>query len=299
MMMVGFKTILSSTSGLLVVAAFFSFASLNEAEAQRYASKERSNVAVGHYARARTMMVEALKEFEQGRRLARPDLLVDSEDFRLRLISLTEQLNRVVDPQPRVTRQGAIFRASPRLIRRQSDALPAVPGGAQDSNIYGEAQRLKELEMARARMYESVPAPVSPPAPAATETVEEQAPEEEVVVQVEDSNVAESEPAPVAPEEAVNEEASQEQATPEQSAENEAVIEHATQAVIASQTGELDEEEEVQDPDEAYSETGKALSKDEEIANAIEQAIQDRLKTLETDTEEEEEIDEVDSPIQH
>lgn len=292
MMMVGFKTILSSVSGLLVLVAFFSFASPKKAEAQRYASKQRSNVAIGHYSRARTMMVEALKEFEQGRRLARPDLLLDSEDFRLRLISLTEQLNRVVDPLPKTTRQGAIFTANPRLIRRQSDALPSVPGAAQDSNIYGEAQRLKELEMARARMYENVPTPVAPPAPAATETVEEQAPEEEIVVQVENTETVEYEPAPAAPEEETQEQAA------EQSAEEEAAIEHATQAVIASETGELDEEAEAEEADEGYSETGKALSKDEEIANAIEQAIQDRLKTLETDTEEEEEIEVGDSDIQ-
>ena len=56
----------------------------------RYASVERTSAARGHYARARALLVEALAEFEQGRRLARPDMLIDSEEWRISLISRTE-----------------------------------------------------------------------------------------------------------------------------------------------------------------------------------------------------------------
>ena len=269
------------TCALGVFATFSILASVSQstAEAQRYASKQRSNVAVGHYARARAMMVEALKEFEQGRRLARPDLLVDSEDFRLRLVSLTEELNRLVDPKPRVTRQGAVFRANPRMVRRESDALPPVPGGPQDSNVYGEAQRQQELEHARARMYEN-----SPPKEAAeTETVEEEAPEEEVVVQVENEPNHEPEAAAV--------EAPTEEPAPEQEAAHQQ--EPEADAIDAEEHEDLEDEvaAESESPDEKYSEAGKEVSKDQQIANSIEQAIQERLKNLEADTEAQDEVE--------
>ena len=74
---------------------------------QQYASRERATVARAHMSRARTLLVEALAEFEESKKYARPDMLIDSEDWRLRVVSLTEQLNRVVDPQPRVTKRGS------------------------------------------------------------------------------------------------------------------------------------------------------------------------------------------------
>src|SRR5262245_45071890 len=77
-----------------------------------YASEQRHAAAIGHYARARTMLVEALAEFEEARKLARPDLLVDPEEWRLNVISRTEELNRLLDPKPRVTRDGVQFRAN-------------------------------------------------------------------------------------------------------------------------------------------------------------------------------------------
>ncbi len=121
---------------------------------EEYASSERAAAAIGHYARARAMLVEALAEFEEGRRIARPDMLLDSEEWRLSIVSRTEELNRVLDPQPRVTRSGARFRAVKQLIKRDHQRLPAVDGGAQDSNTYGEEQRQKELEISREQAVE-------------------------------------------------------------------------------------------------------------------------------------------------
>jgi len=119
----------------------------------KYASKERSTIARAHMSRARALLVEALAEFEESRKYARPDLLIDSEDWRLRVVSLTEQLNRVVDPRPRVTREGAVFRAPPRLVKRQVERLPDLSDGAKTRSDYGEKQRLKERQEARARLY--------------------------------------------------------------------------------------------------------------------------------------------------
>ncbi len=120
----------------------------------KYASKERSTIARAHMSRARTLLVEALAEFEEGRKYARPDLLLDSEDWRLRVVSLTEQLNRVIDPKPRVTREGAVFRAPPRLVKREKDGLPPVSNAARSRSDHGEKERLKERQEARARLYE-------------------------------------------------------------------------------------------------------------------------------------------------
>jgi len=136
--------------GLLFCSTFIAG---NTAQAQEYASKERARAAAGYYARSRAMLVAALDEFEQGRKYARPDLLIDSEDWRLKLITLTEELNRVIDPKPLITRDGVVFRANPRMIAREHDRVPHTVDGAQDSNIYGEEQRMKEIQKQRARMY--------------------------------------------------------------------------------------------------------------------------------------------------
>lgn len=120
---------------------------------QQYASRERATVARAHISRARSLMVEALAEFEESKKYARPDMLIDSEDWRLRVISLTEQLNRIVDPKPRVTREGAVFRTPPRLVKRQKDQLPDVADGAYSRSDAGERARMKQKQQERARLF--------------------------------------------------------------------------------------------------------------------------------------------------
>ena len=106
--------------------------------ADQVASEERAAAAVGHYARARAMVVEALAEFEEGRKLAQPDILVDPESWRLSVISRTEDLNRLLDPQPRVTRSGVRFNSSSLRVRREKEQ-PAVPAdGPKASNVAAE-----------------------------------------------------------------------------------------------------------------------------------------------------------------
>jgi hypothetical protein len=72
--------------------------------------------AVAHYARSRALLVSALHEFDKGRKLARPDELIDSTKWRNTLIDRAEDLERVLDPQPRATRGGIKFEADPRLL---------------------------------------------------------------------------------------------------------------------------------------------------------------------------------------
>lgn len=72
--------------------------------------------AVAHYARSRALLVSALHEFDKGRKLARPDELIDSTKWRNTLIDRAEDLERVLDPQPRATKGGIKFEADPRLL---------------------------------------------------------------------------------------------------------------------------------------------------------------------------------------
>jgi hypothetical protein len=247
--------------------------SIDNAEAQRarYASEQRRNAAVAYYARARTMLVEALAEYEQGRRYAKPDLLHDPEEFRLTVISLTEQLNRLVDPHIRITRDGVRIKGNPRLIKRERDRLPPVPDGAQDANDYGEKRRMEEIQAARARLYEP-------------DAVEEEPEMMEEAPEPEDTGLSKREQVDQVIEQAVAEARQDLEPEPEQEQTLEASAKtEATQEPLP--------EENIMEGTESaeLSEEGKEPSEDQRIASAIEQAIQDRLKNLEVGLEEEEE----------
>jgi hypothetical protein len=72
--------------------------------------------AVAHYARSRALLVSAINEFDKGRKLAKPDELLDSNKWRMTLIDRAEDLERVLDPQPRATKGGIKFEADSRLL---------------------------------------------------------------------------------------------------------------------------------------------------------------------------------------
>lgn len=117
--------------------------------AESYASPERQETALGHYSRARSLLLEAVKEFEMGRKIARPDLLVDPEEWRISVISRTEELNRILDPKPRISRQGVRFNAEKLLIQPEKQRRNLPPSmSPRDSNTYGEQQRMNELKAA-------------------------------------------------------------------------------------------------------------------------------------------------------
>ena len=80
------------------------------------ADQETAVEAVAHYARARALLITALNEFDTARKLARPDELLDPVKWRNTLIDRAEDLERVLDPQPKATRGGIKFSADPRLL---------------------------------------------------------------------------------------------------------------------------------------------------------------------------------------
>jgi hypothetical protein len=80
------------------------------------AKGERLAAAVGHYARARSLILAAIREFDSGKRLATPDVLLDSAEWRSSLIDRATELEKVLDPQPRITNGGVRYQPDTRLL---------------------------------------------------------------------------------------------------------------------------------------------------------------------------------------
>ena len=80
------------------------------------ADSESTTEAVAHYARARSLVIAALHEFDQARKIASPSQLLDPVAWRNTLIDRAEDLDRLLDPQPRATKGGIRFEADPRLL---------------------------------------------------------------------------------------------------------------------------------------------------------------------------------------
>lgn len=77
---------------------------------------ERLAEAVGHYARARSLLLAAIREFDTGKKIATPDAILDSAEWRSSLIDRATELERILDPQPKITRGGVRFNPDPRLL---------------------------------------------------------------------------------------------------------------------------------------------------------------------------------------
>ena len=81
-----------------------------------HASPDQATEAVAHFARARSLVIAALHEFDKGRKIASPSELLDPVQWRNTLIDRAEDLDRVLDPQPRATKGGIRFEADSRLL---------------------------------------------------------------------------------------------------------------------------------------------------------------------------------------
>ena len=91
-----------------------------ESDSERHrvesAKGERLATSMGHYARSRSLLIEAIKEFDRGRKLARPDSLIDAGEWRASVVGRARDLEVVLDPQPRATKSGAKYGADNRLL---------------------------------------------------------------------------------------------------------------------------------------------------------------------------------------
>jgi hypothetical protein len=109
------KTIIT----LLILAATSIIPDLAQAEqalAIERASGERLSGAVAHYGRARMYLLAAIREFDQGMKAANANTLLDTNKFRATLVNRANELERVLDPQPRASNSGVTFSPDPRLI---------------------------------------------------------------------------------------------------------------------------------------------------------------------------------------
>jgi hypothetical protein len=97
-------------------------ASLNEVAMIGQVSEEEKAAAVGHYARSRSLLIAALREFDQGYKLAKPDAIIDSKQWRDDLISRAEDLERILAPQARASKFGVKYDADPRLLGAAGEA---------------------------------------------------------------------------------------------------------------------------------------------------------------------------------
>lgn len=80
------------------------------------AEGERLAEATGHYARTRSLIIAAIREFDKAAALASPDALIDSQEWRRTLVDRAQDLEKVLDPQPRASRGGVKFDADTRLL---------------------------------------------------------------------------------------------------------------------------------------------------------------------------------------
>lgn len=107
-------------SALLLTVGFIVQSSYADSVNLGQASQEESAEAVAHYARSRALLISAIHEFDQARKIAKPDELLDSTKWRNTLIDRAEDLERVLDPQPKATKGGIKFSADPRLLPEAS-----------------------------------------------------------------------------------------------------------------------------------------------------------------------------------
>jgi hypothetical protein len=102
----------------LVILKFSTFASAEELPTT---NAEDLAAATGHYARARSLLVEAVREFDRGYKIADPNALIDGQRWRTTLIDRAQEIEKVLDPQPRVSKSGVKFNGDKRLLNEAKD----------------------------------------------------------------------------------------------------------------------------------------------------------------------------------
>lgn len=85
------------------------------------ADMENMSIAKGHYSRSKALLIEALREFDMGTRRAKADAVLNSKEWRASLVNRAEELDRFLDPQPRISGTGVKFKAEGALIRSTAE----------------------------------------------------------------------------------------------------------------------------------------------------------------------------------
>lgn len=115
--------ILAALTCLLVTVPVVSYAEppggLLERDRETYSEqreKTRINRATAHYARSRSLLLSAIDEFDKGRQLADPSLLLNGDQWRAGLVEKAKQMERVIAPKAREADAGVALPADSRLL---------------------------------------------------------------------------------------------------------------------------------------------------------------------------------------
>lgn len=101
---------------ITITSPNFSFAEEDEAPFIEQATDAQIKKSQGHFARARSLLIAAINEFDRGTKVANPESLLDVSRFRTTLIDRAEELERILDPQPRTSKEGVKFSPDTRLL---------------------------------------------------------------------------------------------------------------------------------------------------------------------------------------
>ena len=91
------------------------YAEENEHGIER-ATGPKLSAAIGHYTRARKLLLTALKEFDRGAQIASPEVLIDIEEWRTSINDRAEDLKIIIAPQPRITKDGVQYDADIKIF---------------------------------------------------------------------------------------------------------------------------------------------------------------------------------------
>lgn len=116
----GFLKVLAFSALSIILVAAPSIAEQSSQPLAR-ASGENLSAAIGHFARSRSLLIEAVREFDRATRLADPNALLDTKRWRASLVDRAQELDRVLDPQPRASKGGIKFNADKRLLNEAKD----------------------------------------------------------------------------------------------------------------------------------------------------------------------------------
>jgi hypothetical protein len=108
-----------SVLGGLVAALFLQSPTCQAQEFNGAATEQETARAIGHYTRARSLLLAALREFDAGTRVAELPTLIDPSGWRGTVAERAHELERVLDPQPRVTSGGVSFSPDRRLLAEE------------------------------------------------------------------------------------------------------------------------------------------------------------------------------------
>ena len=133
MRVVNSLTVVCLSTVLLVAATAFNAHADARTAPLGQANREATAEAIAHFARARALLVTALNEFDRGRKIARPDDLLDPVKWRNTLIDRAEDLER--GPKARRIRIVCITQKGNAVLAIEDE--PVVDGFERCQTRYG------------------------------------------------------------------------------------------------------------------------------------------------------------------